>query len=258
MADQRIERLESKIRSLKADQERSFKDMMDSMQQMFAVINTCLNQARNNRENGESFHTGKTHMRPFSNGSSGFVGTYLPRMVKLDFPKFNGEKDPTSWECREEDGIASWDDFKSSLHTRYGPTQFHDFFGDLTKLQQTGSVQESQTQFERLLIWAGRLTPLQQVGCFISELKESIKMDVQTYQSVALTAAIRLARIYEHRHLNTKKAVPNEPRKIGTDQSSSSGSFMPIKRLSPVELSERLAKGLCFNCNKKYSPGRRK
>ncbi|KAL4204513.1 hypothetical protein AMTRI_Chr01g132390 [Amborella trichopoda] len=128
--------------------------MLDSMQQMFAAINARLDQARNNRENGESSHTGKTHMGPFPNGSSGFVGTYLPGMVKLDFPKFNGEEDPTSWVCRanqffefhqgdaqlwyqltkEESGIASWDDFKRSLHAHYGPTQFQDFFGDLTKL----------------------------------------------------------------------------------------------------------------------------
>ncbi|KAL4201804.1 hypothetical protein AMTRI_Chr02g260510 [Amborella trichopoda] len=109
--------------------------MMDSMQQMFAAFNARLDQ---------------THMRPFSNGSSESVGTYLSRMVKLDFPKFNGEEDPTSWVCRadqffefhhtpeedrvplasfnlegdaqlwyqlmkEEGGIVSWDDFKSSL-----------------------------------------------------------------------------------------------------------------------------------------------
>ncbi|KAL4198443.1 hypothetical protein AMTRI_Chr03g140240 [Amborella trichopoda] len=118
--------------------------MMDSMQQMFAAINAGLDQARNNRENGESSHTGKTHMGPFPNGSSG---------------SFNGEEDPTRWVCRadmffefhhtpeedrvplasfnlegdaqlwyqlmkEEGGIASWDDFKSSVHARYGPTQF--------------------------------------------------------------------------------------------------------------------------------------
>ncbi|KAL4197196.1 hypothetical protein AMTRI_Chr04g249880 [Amborella trichopoda] len=161
--------------------------MMDSMQEMFAAINTRLDQLRNNSENGESSHTGKMHMRPFPNGSSGSVGTYLPRMVKLDFPKFNGEEDPTSWVRRadqffefhhtpEEDrvplasfnleadaqlwyqpmkevgGIASWNDFKSSLHAHYGPTQFQDIFDDLTKLQQTGFVREYQTQFERLLI----------------------------------------------------------------------------------------------------------
>ncbi|XP_020411536.1 uncharacterized protein LOC109946859 [Prunus persica] len=135
-------------------------------------------------------------------------------MVKLDFPHFNGLEDPTSWICRaeqffdfhhtpetervplasfnlegdaqlwfqlmkEETPITTWATFKQGLHDRYGPTQFQDFFGDLTKLQQTGSVRDYQTQFEKLLIRAGRLTPDQQVGCFVSGLKENIKTDVQ-------------------------------------------------------------------------------
>ncbi|KAL4183063.1 hypothetical protein AMTRI_Chr11g96300 [Amborella trichopoda] len=32
---------------------------------------------------------------------------------------------------------------------------------------------------------------------------------------------------------------------------------MPIKRLSPAELNERRAKGLCFNCNEKFGLGHR-
>lgn len=95
--------------------------------------------------------------------------------MKLDFPRFNGLEDPTSWVCqadqffefyqtseeekvplasfnlegdaqlwyqllKEESPIITWEDFIQGLHSRYGPTQYQDFFGDLTKLQQTGSV----------------------------------------------------------------------------------------------------------------------
>ncbi|KAL4183722.1 hypothetical protein AMTRI_Chr11g156520 [Amborella trichopoda] len=154
--------------------------MMDSMQQMFAVINARLDQTKNNREDGETSYnqpprgyTGRAFTGPLQTGSVGSGGTYLRRMVNLDFPKFNGKEDPTSWVCRadqffefhhtpeehrvplasfnlegdaqlwyqlmkEEGGIDSWDTFKSNLHARYGPTQFQDFFDDLTKLQQTG------------------------------------------------------------------------------------------------------------------------
>ena len=28
--------------------------------------------------------------------------SYAPRLVKLDFPRFNGTEDPTSWICRAE------------------------------------------------------------------------------------------------------------------------------------------------------------
>ncbi|GAV68292.1 hypothetical protein CFOL_v3_11795 [Cephalotus follicularis] len=100
---------------------------------------------------------------------TGSAESYLPRMVKLDFPKFNGTEDPTSWVCRaeqffefhqtpeeervplasfnlegdtqlwyqlmkEEHEVVTWQVFKEGLHVRYGPTQYQDFFGDLTKL----------------------------------------------------------------------------------------------------------------------------
>lgn len=111
----------------------------------------------------------------------------------MDFPHFNGLEDPTSWICRakqffefhqtlegervslalfnlegdaqlyfqltkEETAITTWETFKQGIHDRYGPTQFQEFFGDLTKLQQTRSVRNYQIVFEKLLIRVGTLT----------------------------------------------------------------------------------------------------
>lgn len=67
---------------------------------------------------------------------------------------------------KEEGQPITWEVFKESLDARYGPTQFEDFFGDLTKFKQMGTVRDYQSQFERLLTRAGKLTPSQQVGCF--------------------------------------------------------------------------------------------
>ncbi|KAI5316982.1 hypothetical protein L3X38_036689 [Prunus dulcis] len=212
MEEQRVERLETEVGSLATGQERILKEM----QEMFAAMNARLDQIS---------RTGDGSSSAFNGGG--------------DFPHFNGLEDPTSWICRaeqffdfhhtpetervplasfnlegdaqlwfqlmkEETPITTWATFKQGLHDRYGPTQFQDFFGDLTKLQQTGSVRDYQTQFEKLLIRAGRLTLDQQVGCFVSGLKENIKTDVQA-----------------------------------------------------SELRERRDKGLCFNCDEKFSPGHR-
>jgi hypothetical protein len=80
---------------------------------------------------------------------------------------------------------------------RYGPTQFDDFFGDLTKLRQTGTVSEYQGQYERLLSRAGKLSVAQQIWGFISGLKDSIRLEVQASRPTNLTAAVGLARLYE-------------------------------------------------------------
>ncbi|KAL4198599.1 hypothetical protein AMTRI_Chr03g46780 [Amborella trichopoda] len=170
MADQRLDRLESEMGSLKADQERGFKEVMESMQLITAKI--MVNLPTVNRHQCIQGRHIQDHFKMV------VYFKMVPRMVKMDFPKFNGEEDPISWVCRadqffefyqtpkkdriplEELGIATWEDFKSSHHVRYGPTQFQDFFGNLTKLQQTGLVRDYQTQFERLLIHVGRLMPV--------------------------------------------------------------------------------------------------
>ena len=115
---------------------------------------------------------------------------------------------------KEETHFITQEAFKRGLHNRYGPTQFQDFFGDLTKLQHISSVRDYQTQFERLLIRAGRFSPAQQVGCFVSGLKDNIRTNVQVYCPSTLSAAIRLARLYEFHNLNNRRASNNEIRRL--------------------------------------------
>jgi hypothetical protein len=47
---------------------------------------------------------------------------------------------------------------KFQLHIHYGPILFEDPIGDLTKLQQTGSIREYQLQFDQLLNCVGRMS----------------------------------------------------------------------------------------------------
>lgn len=43
---------------------------------------------------------------------------------------------------KESEEEPTWKAMKDELHVRYGPTQFDDFFGDLTKLRHMGMVRE--------------------------------------------------------------------------------------------------------------------
>ncbi|KAK2983097.1 hypothetical protein RJ640_009836 [Escallonia rubra] len=269
MADSRQDKSELEMSNLIAAQEqrfdRKFQEMMASMQEMFAAVNTRLDNVSSRRE-----------------------------VIKMDFPRFNGEEDPTGWSCRasqffyyhqtseeervpmaswnlegdaqlwyqllkEEHGeqCITWQIFIDELFERFGPTRYQDCVGELTKLQQTGTVKEYQTQFSRLLLRAGRLLPEQQVGCFVSGLKESLKADVQACKPTTLSAAVGLARLYEARNQHIKKIATSETKKPTNYRFNSSSSSLPVKRLTPAELSERRAKGLCFNCNEKFGPGHR-
>uniref|UniRef100_A0A5B7BCT4 Retrotransposon gag domain-containing protein n=1 Tax=Davidia involucrata TaxID=16924 RepID=A0A5B7BCT4_DAVIN len=87
---------------------------------------------------------------------------------------------------KDEGETITWTLLKEGLHARFGPTQFKDFFGDLTKLRQIMTVHDYQSQFEKLLTRAGKLTPMQQVCCFTSGLREAIRADVQAAQPTTL------------------------------------------------------------------------
>jgi hypothetical protein len=122
-------------------------------------------------EKGESSrgkdHHGIERENP-KNGECQLVVT--TRHVKLDFPRFNGEEDPTIWVCRAERFFrfqgsrpwgwednsslfsprrrspdvlqilrregreVGWAKFTKGLFTHLGPNQFYDPFGELTKL----------------------------------------------------------------------------------------------------------------------------
>ncbi|XP_042487967.1 uncharacterized protein LOC122068169 [Macadamia integrifolia] len=295
MADQRLDRLETEMETLAAAQDRKFQELMESMQQMFAAVNTKLDNVATIREVGESSHYnhprkgGRTHNgAPNSSGGAG-----APKVVKLDFPKYNGEEDPTSWVCRadqffeyhrtpveERVPLASWNlegdaqlwyqllkdendnapitwqEFKKEIFVRYGPSHYQDFFGELTKLRQIGTVREYQNQFSKLLLRAGKLSSDQQVGCFTRGLKENLKVDVQACQPTTLSAAIGLTRLYESRN-QASRTMLSAPLKKPVNSPSNPSTGLPIKRLTPAKLSERRAKGLCFNCNEKFGPGHR-
>jgi hypothetical protein len=245
------------------------------------------------QSHGENSH-GRDHEYEGENSfQGGRQPTITTRQVKLDFPRFNGDEDPTMWICRaeqffrfqgtlegEKTALASfhlegeaqmwfqilireereigWPEFTAGLLTRFGPNQFYDPFGELTKLQHEGTVRGYQAKFESLLSKIGVLSQTRQVSCFISGLKEVLWADVITGKPTTLTSAIGLARLYEARQSAITRSNQSEGRKaaIGSWQSATQ-PFMPIKRLTPKELKERQAKGLCFKCNDKYGPGHR-
>ena len=108
---------------------------------------------------------------------------------------------------KEEEKEVTWPLLKEGLNSKYGPTEFDDFFGDLTRLKQIGSVREYQIQFEKLLSRVGKLNQPQQVTCFVGGLKESMRIDIQAMKPTTLSATIGLAWLYEVKY--QKQSNPN-------------------------------------------------
>ena len=291
--DQRVEKLEQNVDSLITSHHQ--------MKEQLAEILTVLGKLSSHRDEGEGSHrSGKNSEGriPTNGGHSGSSNnqSYAPRL-ELDFPRFNGTEDPTSWLCRaeqflrfheipmedqvslasfhlegeaqlwyqllqQESDSINWTTFKAGLLARYGPTQFYDYFGELTKLQQTSTVKEYQSRFEQLLAKVGHLPTVRQVSCFVSGLKEGVKADVLAGRPTDLSTAIGLARLYEARNTSLRRTTTtvSQVGRFGAPvakEENNSRSPFPIRRMSPAELKERREKGLCYNCNEKFVPGHR-
>ncbi|XP_077223768.1 uncharacterized protein LOC143857236 [Tasmannia lanceolata] len=242
------------------------------------------------------------------------------KLVKLDFPKFCGG-DPTSWLFKvtqfftfhqtpenqklqmasfhmegpasswfqwmsNSNQVRSWPKFEAALKNRFGPSAYADPQGALSKLTQSGSVLDYQTEFEELSTKVYGMSDHFLKSCFVSGLKPEIKREVIAHQPYGLHQAIGLARLQEdkiaecclmNRQWNSKfgtqpsilgpspifsakKTSQNFPTNVSTFKPSTSNSNptnqrIPIKRLSFPEMQQKREKGLCFNCEEQFHLG---
>ena len=78
--------------------------MMKEIQGMLATMHTRFDNLSSNHssENSHKRGEGERSSGRFNSGSSGSHSAVIPRVTKLDFPRFNRNEDPTSWICRAE------------------------------------------------------------------------------------------------------------------------------------------------------------
>ncbi|KAK8957341.1 hypothetical protein KSP39_PZI000693 [Platanthera zijinensis] len=156
---------------------------------------------------------------------------------------------------------APWAHFVEGFTARFGPLEYEDVEATLQKLRQKGTVTEYRTEFERLanrVSW-GEKTLL---SCFISGLKDHLRDEVHAYMPNSLSHAISLARIQEERFNRQRNLggarVPVAPAALVPGRREQPPAGIPtVTRLTWPELQARKDKGLCFNCDEKYTPGHR-
>jgi hypothetical protein len=68
--------------------------------------------------------------------------------------------------------MVAWPEFSKAFLTRFKPTKYDNSAEALAKLQQTGSIQEYQTELERLATQVPSLSEPFLISCFIGGLKE--------------------------------------------------------------------------------------
>jgi hypothetical protein len=227
-----------------------------------------------------------------------------PRPVKLEFPRFKGG-DPTSWVYRalqffhyyqipeeekvthasyhldeealiwfqdSEHEIFNWTDFVRAVQMRFGLATYDDPMETLTKLRHTQSVAAYKSQFEALSNRIRNLSEHHKLSCFISGLRDDVRLAVKMQGPRGLGEAYALARIqeeylatcrrgyrssFDNTRNNWQSTLPAQSAKgefKTPDIKTSPKHPVLVHKLTPMQMSERRKKGLCYNCDEKWNP----
>lgn len=165
-----------------------------------------------------------------------------------------------------------WKDFVKVICIRFRPTGYMDYDEALSRVKQTDSLREYQREFERIATrvrWPEKAL----VGTFIGGLKNDLAREVKVCKPKTLLAAIEYAHLRDE-HLNDVKKEwrtdPKIPPVLQSDYrpsiprgenvpSKNVGKPLPVgvNKLSWEEMQKKREKGLCFNCDEKFTQGHR-
>ncbi|KAH9745584.1 hypothetical protein KPL70_004126 [Citrus sinensis] len=147
-----------------------------------------------------------------------------------------------------------------NLKHRFGASLCEDPQGNLSKLSQTTTVAEFQTAFEDLMNQVTGISEPLLISFFITGLKPDIHRELLFAWPSSLMEAFALARAYEAPgmvHVPSHSQNTPPPPKLNTLPPLLPTPNLPIRRLTPAELHDKHEKGLCYNCDQKYSANHR-
>ncbi|VFQ92985.1 unnamed protein product [Cuscuta campestris] len=165
--------------------------------------------------------------------------------------------------------IDDWHDFTRKFKLRFDPLHFVDYIGQLAKLRQTTGVMEYQTEFERILLQ--HVTGASEetlISLFHAGLKQHLQHEICLLKPTSLSDSFALARELEAKHAalvtsvsqrqllwnrSGSRGVRAVPPTLGVPSGLGKPATGLIKRLSRAEKMEKDAKGLCYNCDQKWS-----
>ncbi|XP_035551124.1 uncharacterized protein LOC118349695 [Juglans regia] len=138
----------------------------------------------------------------------------------------------------------------------------------LTRLKQTSTVASYMNQFEGLTNRLQGLSQSHKLSCFLSGLKDEIRIPVRMLYPVNLNATYGLAKMQEE-YLPSIRKVAKSTGETTTSMGGgnySTGSYSSdysnkwrkpmggAKPISSEQMNEKRRKGLCFNCDEKWNP----
>lgn len=100
-------------------------------------------------------------------------------------------------EQHEEDHgfLPTWEVFTQALLDMFGPSSYDDLVEALTRLKKQYSMEEYKGRFEALSNRLRGISKHNKLSCFLSGLKDEIRLRVRIFNPTTLLAAYGLAKI---------------------------------------------------------------
>nr|XP_023885311.1 uncharacterized protein LOC111997457 [Quercus suber] len=194
-----------------------------------------------------------------------FVYYQTPITEKLLIASFHMDLEALVWfqEAEEARVFTDWESFVPALHVRFGTSAYDDPMEVLTRMRQTSTVAVYKAEFEAVSNRVKGLSPLHKLSCFLSALRDEIRLPVRMPNPQSLNEAFGLAKIQEEYVWSSRKSTRNhqEPGNtsiLGLPKNNvvlDNKPKVPVKRLTPAQMDDRRKKGLCYNYDEKWGPG---
>lgn len=171
-----------------------------------------------------------------------------------------------NWSTYQEFPMATpWPLFLQALESRFGDHLLGDPMSELLSLKQTGTFIDYHDRFE-LLLGHVSIFETYAISHFINGLRPYVQKAVRVFMPQTLVHAYALARLQDL-SAPVKDGFSAPPRRFGTPSPSrtsliqSSSPLLPTptlpnfksKRvLTPEEMADRRARGLCYGCDEKF------
>ncbi|KAL5170410.1 hypothetical protein HKD37_11G032125 [Glycine soja] len=197
-----------------------------------------------------------------------------PDHERLTITSFYMEGQALAWfQWMHQNGqLSSWPAFLHALHSRFASTTYEDPTRLLCKMQQRSTVSNYLSDFETLANRIIGLPAPMALSCFTSGLIPSIRREVQVMQPATISQAVAYARLHEEKQNDARRTfrpstgaspssrqhptpTPSTTTPLLPTPTRTNPSTVPFKRLTMEELAMRREKGLCFQCDEKYSRG---
>lgn len=146
--------------------------------------------------------------------------------------------------------------FPASSWSRFASLFYEHPKGALFKLSQCGTVNDYLTEFERLINRVIGLPPPFLLSCFIFGLALEIRREVLAIQPISLPQATALAKLQKYK-LRDWRSSSHRPNNFSSPSSHPTNLNQkpkpPFVQRTPKEIAFCREKGLCYNCDEKWS-----